>query len=732
MSVSADRPAEPRPRLHVHPRRHRGADDDRSDEHRAAPGAIPDREQRADERGEDVPLDLDLERPGDGIDRARGRVDDVVHVADAGEQMGKERAVARIDHGQRHRAEEQVRDVGRLEPGHAAQEVLSERHGRPAREVMLGERHGQDESAEHVEQSHPEVAVGEEQAQRVERRRLRDVCGRSRQDVAVEVEADHRRDGEEPEPVDLRDEAPRRRDARESTKEPRVRGRQRGPDHRAGASASAPRSLAGGSSSGWRCRAISRWVRASRPSRSSGSSEATSIGWRNVTLTGPGWTMIERGFTTLPVPEMATGTTGTPASKARWNAPRLNRPSFPLRLRVPSGKRMTDSPSRMRCAARPRLRIARVRSPRSIGMNPATAIAWPNTGIQKIDFFATKRVVSGRAGATTQMSSVDRWLARKMRGAVPAACSSPEYTGAMPITRRCARDQRRTQPEHDLSLAGDESGHDGDQAQDRRRDEERQEGGGVRAAWGEGVYAVRQRLVGRGLTPAARTWRFSPRSKAHAMNANILGISAYYHDSAACPARGRRNRRRRPGGALHPQEARRPLPGARRRVLPGGGGIALERARLRRLLRQAARQIRAAARDLPAYAPRACASFLQAMPLWLKEKLYMKRATSARSSTAATGKPLVFTEHHESHAASAFFPSPVRRSGDPDHRRRRRVGHGDLRRRRGQPDHAAEGDALPALARAALLGLHLLHRFKVNSGEYKLMGLAPYGEPTST
>src|SRR5439155_3343557 len=37
--------------------------------------------------------------------------------------------------------------------------------------------------------------------------------------------------------------------------------------------------------------------------------------------------------------------------------------------------------------------------------------------------------------------------------------------------------------------------------------------------------------------------------------------------------------------------------------------------------------------------------------------------------------------------------------------------------------------ALPALARAALFGIHLLHRFKVNSGEYKVMGLAPYGEP---
>ena len=57
------------------------------------------------------------------------------------------------------------------------------------------------------------------------------------------------------------------------------------------------------------------------------------------------------------------------------------------------------------------------------------------------------------------------------------------------------------------------------------------------------------------------------------------------------------------------------------------------------------------------YAPRGFQSFLQAMPLWLKQKLYLPREMH-RGLRSAYTKRFVFTEHHESHAASAFFPSP--------------------------------------------------------------------------
>ena len=57
------------------------------------------------------------------------------------------------------------------------------------------------------------------------------------------------------------------------------------------------------------------------------------------------------------------------------------------------------------------------------------------------------------------------------------------------------------------------------------------------------------------------------------------------------------------------------------------------------------------------YAPRGFASFVQAMPIWLQEKLYLPRAMNKGLGNAFK-KRYVFTEHHESHAASAFFPSP--------------------------------------------------------------------------
>ena len=76
------------------------------------------------------------------------------------------------------------------------------------------------------------------------------------------------------------------------------------------------------------------------------------------------------------------------------------------------------------------------------------------------------------------------------------------------------------------------------------------------------------------------------------------------------------------------------------------------------LLRQASSQIRAAYRDLPGFcASRAFSSFRKAMPLWLRTKLFLPQEIRKQLG-GAMQKRIVFTEHHESHAASAFFPSP--------------------------------------------------------------------------
>lgn len=126
------------------------------------------------------------------------------------------------------------------------------------------------------------------------------------------------------------------------------------------------------------------------------------------------------------------------------------------------------------------------------------------------------------------------------------------------------------------------------------------------------------------------------------------------------------------------------------------------------------------------YAPGGLKSFVKAMPLWLKQKLWIPDLIS--KELGYSGKVL-FTEHHEAHAASAFYPSPFKEAA--------------ILTIDGVGEWAtssygnADGNNLTILAEMNFPhSLGLLYSaftyftgFKVNSGEYKLMGLAPYGEP---
>ena len=136
-----------------------------------------------------------------------------------------------------------------------------------------------------------------------------------------------------------------------------------------------------------------------------------------------------------------------------------------------------------------------------------------------------------------------------------------------------------------------------------------------------------------------------------------------------------------------------------------------------------------------AFAPRGFRSFRMAIPLWLREKLFQKIA-AARRAQGRYGREfdwnerLLFCEHHLSHAASAFYPSPFERGGRADHwtasangrRRRRRSGAGSQLAIH-KEIHFPHSLGLLYSAFTYYTG------FKVNSGEYKVMGLAPYGEP---
>src|SRR6476660_1103967 len=130
-----------------------------------------------------------------------------------------------------------------------------------------------------------------------------------------------------------------------------------------------------------------------------------------------------------------------------------------------------------------------------------------------------------------------------------------------------------------------------------------------------------------------------------------------------------------------------------------------------------------------AYAPVGFNSFLKAMPLWLKQKLHLPREMR-KALKGAYKKRFVFTEHHESHAASAFFPSPFQEAAVLT-----LDGVGEWATASYGVGRGNKIELMAELRFPHSLGLlysafTYFCGFKVNSGEYKLMGLAPYGEPT--
>ncbi len=129
-----------------------------------------------------------------------------------------------------------------------------------------------------------------------------------------------------------------------------------------------------------------------------------------------------------------------------------------------------------------------------------------------------------------------------------------------------------------------------------------------------------------------------------------------------------------------------------------------------------------------AYAPLGFRSFAKAMPLWLKQKLHLPREI-ARGLGHAYRKRYVFTEHHESHAASAFFPSPFDEAAILTLDGVGEWATASLGIGRGNHIELSQELRFPHSLGLLYSAFTYYCGFKVNSGEYKLMGLAPYGEP---
>jgi carbamoyltransferase len=220
----------------------------------------------------------------------------------------------------------------------------------------------------------------------------------------------------------------------------------------------------------------------------------------------------------------------------------------------------------------------------------------------------------------------------------------------------------------------------------------------------------------------------SPRFVAQQLSSGlILGISAFYHDSAACLIRDgnivaaaqEERFTRKKGDDGFPAQA---------------AAFCLERAGARYGDLEAVvfydKPLLKFERILETYlgvAPRGFLSFLKAGPLWIKEKLYTDRAI--RKSLDDFDGTVLYAEHHESHAASAFYPSPFDEAAiltvdGVGEWATASIGKGD----------GSNIELINDLHWPDSLGLlysaFTYHAgFRVNSGEYKVMGLAPYGNP---
>ena len=213
----------------------------------------------------------------------------------------------------------------------------------------------------------------------------------------------------------------------------------------------------------------------------------------------------------------------------------------------------------------------------------------------------------------------------------------------------------------------------------------------------------------------------------------ILGISAFYHDSAAAliddgrivaAAQEERFTRKK-----HDSDFPRQAIG----YCLGEAGIELEDIDFVTFYDKPFLKFERLVETYIAFAPRGFQSFRMAIPVWLKEKLFQKRLLREElrdyAPDFAVDSKLLFAEHHQSHAASAFFPSPFEEAVVLT-----MDGVGEWATTSVSIGRGKELATIKEIHFPHSLGLlysafTYYTGFKVNSGEYKVMGLAPYGEP---
>ncbi len=206
----------------------------------------------------------------------------------------------------------------------------------------------------------------------------------------------------------------------------------------------------------------------------------------------------------------------------------------------------------------------------------------------------------------------------------------------------------------------------------------------------------------------------------------ILGISAFYHDSAACLVKD--------GKIISAAQEERftrkkhdyNFPVNAIKFCLNHSGITSSELELVAFYDKPFLKFERLLETYVTYAPVGIKSFIKAMPLWIKQKLWMK--DYIQKELGYDGK-IIFPEHHESHAASAFYPSPFQEAAILT-----MDGVGEWTTTSFGTGKGNEIEILEEIRFPHSLGLlysafTYYTGFKVNSGEYKVMGLAPYGEP---
>ena len=209
---------------------------------------------------------------------------------------------------------------------------------------------------------------------------------------------------------------------------------------------------------------------------------------------------------------------------------------------------------------------------------------------------------------------------------------------------------------------------------------------------------------------------------------NILGISAFYHDSAACVVQDGRivaaaqeeRFTRKKHDLRFPQHAID--------YCLAEAGISPDQLDLVAFYDKPLLKFDRILETYVSYAPSGFKLFLMGLPLWLKQKLYTPRELDRGLSDMYKGR-YVFLAHHESHAASAFFPSPFDEAAILTLDGVGEWATGSIGMGRGNEIEMLKELRFPHSLGLLYSAMTYFTGFKVNSGEYKLMGLAPYGEP---